>query len=255
MTFDEALSRYDSFINQINKSLEFSLKFEHSTDIFSPRISEILEKVAQLYCDPPHLKLLENMSEKFTFLQSNAFVSALDASVHISDAVAPSLLNRIEISYELAERISNIVSNAASYIPEDIHEAYIETAPDVLGEKPNTFLTFDRAIALLGLLITLYTAIVTQLPNPQLTKISQQNEQLISIEEKRLELERNQTEMLEDIADHLRDVIVDLNEQIEVQTEQFDIFSKQTENAGNLDVFENQDKKADSQENNANTEN
>ena len=131
----------------------------------------------------------------------------------------------------------------------------IETVPDISIKKRKTFLTFDRAIALLELLIALYTAIISQLPSAQPAEVSQQNERLISIEEERLELERQRTELLEDIADNLRDIIVDFNEQIEAQTEQFDIFGKQPEDVDDLDIPKNQDSKADCQKDNADTEN
>ena len=254
MTLDEALFRYDNFINQLKKSLEFSAKFEWNANVFQSRMLEIFGKSTQGYCGQSYPNLLESMNEKLSFLQNNAFISSLDSFDRLSNATIPSLLNKIEISYELAERISNIVSSAGRYISKDIHEEYIETVPDISDEKRKTFLTFDRAIALLGLLIALYTAIISQLPSAQPAEVSQQNERLISIEEERLELERQRTELLEDIADNLRDIIVDFNEQIEAQTEQFDIFGNQPEDVNDLDISKNQDSIADCQKDNADSE-
>lgn len=256
MTFDEYISKYENIMDQLKNALKFNPIFELRADVFSSRISEILDETARLNSTMPQLKMMENMSTWLAHIQSNKFISALDTYDRLFSTVSPALLSGVEISYELVERISNIISNTVCYIPENIiQEEFIEAVPDASHEKRKTFLTIDRAIALLGLLITIYTAIIAQLPNPQLTEISQQNEQIIAIEEERLELERQQTELLEDIADNLRDVIIDLNEQIETQTEQFDILSNQPEDTGDLDVLENQDTKTDSQENNAEPKN
>lgn len=251
MTLEESLSRYEHLTNRLSRALDFTSRFELNTNIFRPWVEEMLANSVQTYYTPACQALLKPVSSWLTFLQTDTFASSLDALDRLSNIAVPPLLDEIELSCELAERISAIISVADCYIPEELHQECVEAVPDIPQEKRKTFLTFDRAIALLGLLIALYTGIVAQMPNPQLTEISEQNERIIAIEEDRLELERQQAEILEEIANNLRDVIVDLNDQIEAQVERPDILGDLTEDTDDLDVLPSQASEADRQEDNA----
>lgn len=258
MTLNESSFRYQQLKQRIDEGLNLYLQIENSM-LFQNRMSEILEDYSRVYSNPVYLNAVNNLEILLSRLQSDMLVSSFaqisDICGQISNTITQTQLNNIILSYEFSERLSSAIAASTSYISEDLQEKCDTIVPSVPQEKRETFLSFDRAIALLSFLISLYMLIVSQMPDPQLTQLAEQNDRLITIEEERLELERQQAEHLENIANNLGSVIIDLNEQIETQRQQSDILCDQIQDVDNLTDFPEQESETDSLQQDTDSEN
>lgn len=263
-----------AILQEIRKRIE-DTTFRQIQSSFAPSsgIDLILEKAKDLIATtqmqsikqsldvlPVFSNALSEMCTQLASLQLGAIPGACNTVFELCSRISTLELNNIAhssivIPHDMAEYLSTVLDAAKSYLPEDSAEEYAEIVQPSPDTRKAKILTFDRAVTLLGLLVSLYTLIVTLLPHPQLTKIAEQNERLIAIEEERLELDRQQTERLEDIADNLSDIIIYLGEQIEPRTEQTDILSDRAEDTDNLDIPPSQDTQPDSQYQDTDTEN
>lgn len=259
MTLEESILHQNQLIDKLNRSHRMILQIEPTTSSMNPLsllqapVFQIMDRLSASVDNPVHSSIknaISTMNDSFVSMQlglSPALHNAITTACQwLSDYNLNSITNSIIISPEIAERLSAAITASQSYLTETQQEKYTDIILPHPTERKATFLTFDRAVSLLGLLIGLYTLIVTSMPNSQLTRISEQNDKLIAIEQERLDLERQQTEHLENIANNLGDIIIYLGEQIEAQGDQFNVRGNQIDSANDTDEPPSKNSETDS---------
>lgn len=201
---------------------------------------QVLDIIDQL-SNPGYTQMMADLSDTLAQLNSQSITKSLNIVSDIADSM-PILLEQllgvsdryIRFSKDLQEDFFTVFDSSADFTTPEWRsecEGILSPSPT---RKTLPFLTFDRAVALLGLLISLFTFLVAQLPDAQLDELIDQNEQIITAQREELELERQRTEQLQDLVQDLGDVIVELHEQIQTQSQQIEALGEQLQDADDL---------------------
>lgn len=201
---------------------------------------QVLDIIDQ-FSNPGYAQMMADLSDTLAELNSQSMTDSLNIVSEIADSMSV-LLEQvlgvpdryIRFSKDLRENLANVFNSSVDFTPPEWRsecEGILSPSP---ARKAVPFLTFDRAVALLGLLISLFSFLVTQLPDAQLDELIDQNEQIITAQSEELELERQRTEQLQDLVQDLSDVIVELHEQIQTQSQQIETLGEQLQGADDL---------------------
>ena len=209
---------------------------------FSDTLSSINNLIsASFVIDGIADRLLEAVDILNSLNWSNAMRNALDAIPAITASISSFAEQTcqipegyIRLSQELVDRLNEMVEQSGDWISLELTEEEEHPLSPAPIQKVTPLVTFDRAVALLGLLLSLLSFVVTQLPNPQLDEQIEQNERLITIQEEQLESERQRTEQLQELAQDLSGIIVELHNEIQAQSQQIEALREQLQDAGDL---------------------
>lgn len=233
MQYERTIKRLDRLFHSTDRA---ALDLLH---LVNP-ISEITENISKLYGSPSFLKIIDSIENIASIVQSIPF-SNLEEIFNIYNQTMISIQQLQEIAIPISDQflnqLSTVVDEASPYLPEQMQEecAEIISLPSEDDRKP--FLTADRALTLLDLLLTLLTIVISLIPNSQAEEQTKQMERIAAAQEEKLHLEYQQSENLENIADSLKYLIVELSEKIETQEQQIEALRNQIEdihNTGNL---------------------
>ena len=262
MRFEEFIEWQEQVQRNLRKPLENISKWTNS-GLFETitESSNILDHLLETYRQVPYQQIIENSKNALLYFQTNSLQTSLDQIANIRSSLEQFAIHSAAISPpdvlippDLLSRISNALSDTEPYMAEDVQEECVVILPDKAPTTHGCSISFDRAMALLNLLLAILGLIIQLIPDSQLGEIAEQNEQIIAIQEERLELEKQQAAALEDIAQNLGEIIVDLNQQIETQRQQIESLSEQRDDLNNLTDSVDQNTNTDDQQQNDNFE-
>lgn len=201
---------------------------------------QVLDIINQ-FSTPGYMQIMKDLSDTLAEINSQALVPSMEMISAIADSMADLRVQilgcsdrYISFSQALQESLSNVLDSSVDFTPPEWRSDYECILSPTPTRKAVPFLTFDRAVALLSLLIALFSFLTTQLPDSQLDELIDQNEQIITAQSEELELERQRTEQLQDLVQDLSDVIVELHEQIQTQSQQIEALGEQLQGADDL---------------------
>lgn len=130
---------------------------------------------------------------------------------YVFAAPSPSIAKAVEAAEEALPLVSFDQSDEPSLLP----------LPEEARTKKSWW-TFDRVLALLSLLITIYFGILQSLPNKQLSEMVEQKNEIIENQEEELEELKESNQQIREILQNLTDSISDLTEELDTLREQPD---------------------------------
>ena len=125
------------------------------------------------------------------------------------DAPSPSIAKAVEAAEEALPLVSF----------DQAEEPPIFPLPEEARAKKSWW-TFDRVLALLSLLVTIYFGILQSLPSEQMSEMIEQNNEIIENQEEELEELRESNQQIREILQNLTDSISDLTEELDALREQ-----------------------------------
>ena len=201
---------------------------------------QVLDIIDQ-FSNPRYAQMMAGLSDTLAELNSQSITDSLNIVSEIADSMSVLLEQVLEVSDRYIRFSKDLRENLANVFDSSVDFASPEWRSECEGillpsptRKAVPFLTFDRAVALLGLLISLFSFLVTQLPDAQLDELIDQNEQIVTAQREELELEQQRTEQLQDLVQDLSDVIVELHEQLQMQSQQIEALGEQLQDTDDL---------------------
>ena len=223
--------------NEYEGMYEALRQASQALDSLPQHVLDIIEQ----FSDPGFTQMMIELSGTLAKLNSQSITNSLNVISEIADSMSVLLEQGFEISAryvrfskDLQENLVNVFDRSVDFTPPEWRSECEDILSPSHTRKAVHLLTFDRAIALLGLLISLFSFLITQLPDTQLDELIEQNEQIITAHREELELERQRTEQLQDLVQDLSDVIVELHEQIQTQSQQIEAPGEQLQGTDDL---------------------
>ncbi len=218
------LNRTWEKLNEIIKSV-----YSHSPSSFTLNLHEYLNTYysSQTQIDETLAKLSDlyvRLSERFEspeFKQSTETVYDAYRS-YLAESIKPAISYMTEEQRETVEEI----------LPE------ISEAPDQTAQKTHRALTKSDWISLLGILLSLISLLVSQLPDSQLEQIAAQNTEIIEQNERLLTQEDEKIALLYQLAEtanNVNDLIGELSEEPDPAVEITNDLSELVDDSAELD--------------------
>lgn len=245
-------------INLIASILSASMKEHLGAENASKNIAAKLEAVSKKPAFTFDNSLLLDAITKLTASDYKMDMAALSsfASALVKPLPADSwvnIANSAFISSSIIAKALEAVENAAPYCEQVEKEDPLPPLPEEAKTKKSWW-TFDRALTLLSLLITIFFAILQSLPDDQLEEIIKQNEEIIENQQVEIEAVRESNQELREILQDLSESIADLTEELDTIREQADAVGDAAESADDVPDGESHPDAADREDNAANGE-
>lgn len=211
----------DNLLNEINKQIKITLDEK---------------EFAAIAC-----QVLKRVSDASNQGNSDIYNQAYETCQSIAEANRKSELFPIDLMAKLSDEIRVIQTEMEPDIPPNNNPLISKKKPvKSLNKQSAISIDLSTIIMIISLLLDLYLAIAAAIPDSQLNRIIEQNNELIAIEKEQLRLEQQQTEDIEEITNSLIDAIYFLNEQIDMPPQQPEILGNQTESINDPYIMQSQ---------------
>lgn len=189
-------------------------------------ISEAMTNFHSVFLDNPAARSIQD---------SFGMISDIATSIpSLTEQIRPEQDRYLRFSQNLMDSLDRVLERSRAWVLSEEPEECEHSVSPAPAQKAASLITFDRALALLSLLISLLAFLVTLQPNTQLDEQIEQNERIIAIQEEQLELERQNTQELQELTQDLSELIVELHGQIQAQSQQIEALREQLQDTGEL---------------------
>ena len=192
-------------------------------DTFKPVMNSMVEQYTKLISGSAFDSLRETFSKIGLILQKMAIEMAASLNTDTEH-----------------ENIAEAIEQAMPYVSDEETSAQCSESIRQLRESPHFKLTFDRAIALLSLLISLFFGLANQLPEEQLDEIIS-NQQQARIESK------EENDAIVSALYAVRDSIGAVSNEVEALRDELNDRDDSSSSQSDSDTTDSQDDDADSQ--------
>lgn len=215
---------YAEIYNSVANSLQqFSIHIEQTIDNDAMESFINSMKDVIISCQQTRISLEKSIDWESLVDISDSFIQLKkDINLHYSSEYFEKLSTQISSSTnQLSDHLYDTWIQVAPMITEENHQLlHLTENPSIEKVKHKTPLSISDKIAVLGLLLTIFTLLLGFLPDTQLEKLQQQNEEIIANQQRSIELTEERNQQLEKSILMLQDTIEALHQEIQSFREQ-----------------------------------